>query len=200
MRNLLTATSLAALLAAGSLGVAHAQSETGAKPTEQSASSSIPSERDAREITCRELTAMDRATVPGVLYFISGYSAGQESKTESDKTTAASGSNETSTVTAADADLPKPDASAATADDAADPNATASDNASSTDTSITASTNTAANSSASDDAGNGVSGNVQISVVRGFFDIPVEQTLVACGQMPDSLASDVINKQKDASK
>lgn len=251
MRNLMTATSIAALLVAGSLGSSHAQSETGAQQTEQSASANGSTERDAREITCREITAMDEATVPGILYFISGYSAGQGEQSMTDRTasagsTSASGANGTTAGdlpetgaaaasgtqdTTASANTPGMDDSTASdvsgtedstasasvsgmndstasssvsgtdstaaADVSGTDDSTASAGVSATDDSTTASTtgSTDATGAPGDNAA-----NARIAVVRGYFDIPVEKTLVACGQTPDSRASDVIEQQKSSSQ
>lgn len=74
MRNLVTSASAAAIASIMATAPGLAQESGAGGPAMPGAASG--GERAANEITCREIVAMDTATVPGVLYFISGHREG----------------------------------------------------------------------------------------------------------------------------
>jgi hypothetical protein len=53
------------------------------------------------------------------------------------------------------------------------------------------------------DASGGMSGSgdeVQLTRVAGYFPIPIEQTMIACGEAPERRASDVLSEQGQSSQ
>ena len=179
----------------------------------QDSTQSPGAQRGGDEITCREITAMDTATVPGVLYFISGYSAARSDGMSGQAGGSASNMND-SGVSGADA------GSGATASsDAGDSNSSSAAGADSTTGTAAAdagntSDTTGSTSQVPDSTGTSSSGsgsatadnasgstsasgkaNPQIGMIRGYFEVPVERVVVACKNAPDSRASDVIRQE-----
>ena len=185
------------------------------------------SQRAARDVTCREITALDTETVRGILYFIRGYSEGERSAGQGMQVGAAGGSgSSTSTDMGASTDTAAAGASGSstttTGAGASTDTAAAGGSGSSTSTDMGTSTDTAAaggsGSSTSTDMGTstdtaaaagtdsdmattgssttaGSGATPQLVAIQGYFDIPVEQTLVACQASPDRTASEVIDEQ-----
>lgn len=171
-------------------------------------------QRGGDEITCREVTAMDTATVPGVLYFISGYSAARSDGMAGQESGSASNMNDTD-VSGADAGsgaAAKSDAggsnssSAAGADSttgtaAADAGSTSDATGSASDVSpASTGTSSSGSGSATADSSSGSSSasgkaNPQIGMIRGYFEVPVERVVVACKNAPDSRVSDIIRQE-----
>lgn len=200
-RHLLLATAAVALLATP----AAAQNNPGASNSGQTASSG---ERSARDVTCRELTALDTATVPGVLYFISGYREGERNSAMTGQQSSDSSGGGSSMNQSADASgsasgsgsgsggstTMNQDATGATAS-----GSSGSGSQTGNTTTGSGSADMAANSgsgAAATTGGTGTGGTAQISALRGYFDIPVEQTMVACRSAPDQRASDVLDQQR----
>ena len=165
------------------------------------------SQRAARDVTCREITALDTETVRGILYFIRGYSEGERSAGQGMQVGAAGGSgSSTSTDMGASTDTAAAGASGSstttTGAGASTDTAAAGGSGSSTSTDMGTSTDTAAAAGTDSDmattgssttAGSGAT--PQLVAIQGYFDIPVEQTLVACQASPDRTASEVIDEQ-----
>jgi hypothetical protein len=199
-KQLLLASSVAILLTCPAL----AQDTAGT--TDQTASTEA---RSPRDVTCREITALDTATVPGVLYFISGFKEGERSVSGM-RSSDASGSTTGTDMNQA--------ANAAGSTDTSGTNSTANSSTTETATAPTADTDSAAGtdmavsdstaqettgatpgSSASTGTDASVSGSgstAMVSSIQGYFDIPIEQTMVACSSEPDSKASDVLERNR----
>jgi hypothetical protein len=171
-------------------------------------------QRGADEITCQEISTMDTATVPGVLYYISGYNVGREEgmagatggtasnttgtttggSDAGSGTTAQSGSTTSgSATTDSTASADSGTAADTTASTTNAPAADASGSGTTADTS--GSTTTADSSAAGSSSGTSATANPQVAMIRGYFQIPVENIVVACRNAPDSRASDVIKQQ-----
>jgi hypothetical protein len=175
-------SSLVALSVAAAPGLAFAQSQNqGGAAGAQMA--------NPQDITCAQLTALDTAVVPGILYFLSGYSAGQRGQvggnaasttgdvssatpdgTAGDATQSAE-ANQTGSATnqqpAQDQDMDTAQAGSATGDDAADPTTTGSTG----------------------------QGNVQVGRVAGYFEIPLQEIYIACQQNPGSQVSQLLDEE-----
>lgn len=242
MIRLLATTSIAAIVSAAAFAPALAQSDTGEQTTTEqvradgSGSGGTAPEgagtmaRPAGEVTCAEITAMDTATVPGVLYYISGYRAGQRDAgmagatadagdggatgtagesmsadagaAAADEDTAAAGTDMSTTAsTTPDAEtggMTDETAGADTDTAAADPGAAGGADASGApdDTDMAAAgTEQTPSPAAGAGAGSGGAGQMQLGSIRGYFEIPVEQTLVACRDAPDSRVGDLMDEQ-----
>lgn len=134
---------------------------------------------DPLALTCAELRTMDTATVPGVLYFVSGYSAGQQG---------AAGAGAMSSETGAGG------ADAGTSDSGG-----AAQDGSQSDTSDSESASTGSDSGGSDMAatedGNADGGSVEIGRITGYFNIPVEQVTIACDAEPDRPVSELLGEE-----
>jgi HdeA/HdeB family len=184
---------------------------------------------DAAEITCREIVAMDTATVPGVLYFISGYRAGQQDAMQpgaiqqggmqqggmqqgggaasadagaagGDGQTVGAGGAATDTAAAGSPSVGEGSDAMRQANEAAAGNtAGAVTDMGGADAAGRPMQNQGTAASAIGQEGGGMAGGggqVQVSRVAGYFEIPVEQTIVACQQSMDQRASDVIEQQR----
>lgn len=263
MKKLLCSASLAALMSTAAWGIALAQTnDTSASASSNSASSGDANQasssnsggnsqsgganmqREASDVTCRELTGMDTATVPGILYFISGYNAGSQKGMNgqamnggqmnagqgagsADNNMAASGNSSGSSAATTNADNSSSTAGSATNNAANSSDASASTAGTTTSTDLTNSgksgssgasasadnsdtsntsaskSSTATDTTSDNSAANGnagaktgtAGGTMRVSALRGYFDIPVEKTVVACRNAPDSRASDVIKQQ-----
>ena len=186
MKTLLTTVSATVLAAGLAAGPVHAQSDQGGDAANQKAQASGSGEgRSASEITCREITVMDTAQVPTVLYYIVGHGSGMEE--------AGGGSGGGSADVAGDAsggDGSGGSGAASGGTESASDTSGGSGDAGDMET---------ADASAEDASGSGQGGDgAQIVQIRGFYEIPVEQTLVACGERPDSKAGDVMREQREA--
>ncbi|WP_128291352.1 hypothetical protein [Afifella aestuarii] len=166
--------------------------------TTTSATSNMGSDKSPSDITCREVTALDRAAVPGVLYYIAGYSAAEKERGGSMDTsgTSTSTSGTTSTSSGMSSDTTTSGSMGAdtnTSDMTSDSNAMSSDTGSmSSDGSSTSSDSATSGMASSQDK----SGHPRVVAMRGFYEVPVERTLIACGETPESRASDVMDKQQ----
>lgn len=200
-KQLLLATSAAILLATP----AFAQDNGADK-----AQSTEAQVRSPRDVTCREITALDTATVPGVLYFISGFKEGERSgggmQSSDASVSTGSGSNQTADA-AGSANTGSAGSTTATANsgngtaqsaDAGSASGAGSSTAGNTPQETTGATSGASTSadSGSSESDPGASSTARISSIHGYFDIPVEQTMIACNAEPDSKASDVIDRNR----
>lgn len=159
-RHCLTAVAAAATISLA--GAALAQDSANA-----SASASSSNAKSAADVTCAELSTMDTATVPGVLYFVAGYSEGER--------TAKQGQQDLTS-----------DSDAATEGSSAETDT--SSNGGSQDATPDATTST--------DASSGSNGSqVQIGRMTGYFDIPVEEVVIACEAEPDKRLGDVLTEE-----
>ena len=131
------------------------------------------------DITCRELTTLDTRAVPGVVYYISGYSKG-----EKDGSAASAGMSDRS-------------ASSAASDKSASNKAGSSQSASAGSSSAaggSASASSGTSQSGSSQSG-ATSGNPTVMAVPGYYQIPVQEVLVTCRETPESRAADVIEQK-----
>lgn len=166
-------------------------------------------QRGGNDITCREISTMDTATVPGVLYFISGYTAGRDDAmaagsggTASNATGSGSGdmTSGATAQTGSDATGSASSGSTASSADASATEGAAGETTASTSTTqssdTSGSTTTAdAGSTTGQAASDGTTANPQVGMIRGYFNVPVERVMVACQNAPDSRASDVIRQE-----
>lgn len=169
--------------------------------------------RSASDVTCREITAMDTQTVPGILYFISGYREGERSGMAGDQQAGAQTSASDPTAASAEGSdgngqTTATGSTSGSADSGGGTSATAGSG--SGGSGATSGADMAAAGSGSSNSGpsdSGTSGSAsaggsgsgmtpQVSAVRGYFDIPVEQVMVACQAEPESPASDVMDRQR----
>ncbi|HEV7275865.1 MAG TPA: HdeA/HdeB family chaperone [Devosiaceae bacterium] len=163
MRGVYLVGASAVILAASTLG-SYAQDGS----AEQGASNQ--QNNDPLMLTCAELRTMDTATVPGVLYFVSGYSAGQQG---------AGGPTSSDTDAGGSGDAAQNDAQSDASETEGDQ--TGSDNGGS-DAPM-------AESGAAD------SGQVEIGRIAGYFNIPVEEVTVACEADPDRPVSELLGEE-----
>jgi hypothetical protein len=216
MRQILTTVSAAALASLLAGWPAAAQQEEGEEvgaPEDAADWGTAEDARGAGEITCRELTLIDTATVPGVLHFIAGHRAGMEEMAGMDDARAAM--DEAGTADAGTerdpatdgAALPGDDAETDAAEEAAETDA--AEDAAETDAAEDAAEPDAADEAAEADAADAAAeagdadpaaDGATIVQVRGFFEVPVEQTLIACSADPDARAADVIEEQRAAAE
>lgn len=169
------------------------------------ASGQASGQRNADEITCRELTAMDTKTVPGVLYYISGYRAGQQngsmgsnSASGTSGTSNANGTSSSGTAAgnAATDNSSSSGTSASGSTDTSKNNAASGSTSGSTgDNANSASSTTASKSATSGKSGSGAT--AQISSIRGYFDVPVQRVMVACGKAPDNTVSQTLDTERN---
>lgn len=130
------------------------------------AGASGTAQSSALDFDCARLVAMDTKLVPGVLYFISGFSQGQREM---------SGSTPDSSSDAAAADSSEADTSGSSDTE---------------ETSDAADTDTAAS------ADNAAS-DTDIAAISGYFEIPVENLIIACEADPTRMVSDVIDEEHE---
>lgn len=121
-------------------------------------------------VTCAQISSMDTATVPGILYFISGYSQGQRNSgmgTGGDSTaggtTGTTGTDTTGTDT--------------------------------TDTDTTDTDATGTDTTSSEGQTGAAAGTPQIGTITGYFEIPVQELLVACEANPDRPVSEMLDEE-----
>lgn len=170
MRGVYLLGASTAILAASTLG-SYAQDGS----AEQGASNQ--QNNDPLMLTCAELRTMDTATVPGVLYFVSGYSAGQQGAggpTSGDTDAGGTNSDTSGSGDAAQND-PQSDASDTEGDQAG------SDNG--------------GNDAATAESDTADSGQVEIGRIAGYFSIPVEEVTVACEADPDRPVSELLGEE-----
>ena len=148
-----------------------------------SGSSSAP--KSAKDVTCAELSSMDTATVPGVLYFVAGYSEGERSAGQSGM----SGNGQSSDSDSSDSSAGS-SGSDSSASDSTDTNTNASESSSEAGSSGTDAMQSG-DSSASATSG----ANVQIGRLTGYFDIPVQDIVVACESDPDRTISEILTER-----
>jgi hypothetical protein len=188
-----SAVVLAGLMAAGA---ASAQSDSNSGTSSGSGSGSGSdqqqmaggSDRSAKDLTCAEITAMDTAQVPAVLYYVAGYDQranenGGDSGGSAGETSASAGSDGSGSGSSGSGDQQN--------------NMMAGDSGSGGGQSAGSdSSDTGSGGGAS----SGSDGNQpQIVRVTGFYEIPVERTMVACGQAPKNRVSDVMREQSGQS-
>jgi hypothetical protein len=198
MRLLLAGASAAALTAL-STGALAQQAAPGAGQGDADAV-----ERSADQATCLDISRMDVALVPGVLYFVAGHREGASGEGASpamedpdgelpgmeDATVAqegASADDEPGPAVAGTEDDP-------TADDEeiAEDGEDAAEDAAGTDAAeVEADAPQAAEASDPDAADQD-----QPVRVRGHFEIPIERTVLACAEDPDALLAEVIEQQR----
>lgn len=155
---------------------------------QDSSSNSAPASqgKSAKDVTCAELSSMDTATVPGVLYFVAGYSEGERSARQSGMSSSNGGDASASTSegsgdsseSSSTADSPTPsdaETSSATPDSAG------------ADSSKTTSDSTASSGSTDTD--------VQIGRLTGYFNIPVQDVVIACESDPDRTISAILTEK-----
>ncbi|MBD8065624.1 hypothetical protein IC608_09060 [Devosia sp. PTR5] len=145
------------------------------------------------KITCAQISTMDTATVPGVLYFISGYSQGHRAGLAGEVM-----NGETTELNAGGNDVSS-ESSSSTSDSAStsDSSSTNSDSATtdgqaSGSDSATTGSDSASSSSTDHAAGDS---SAQVGKITGYFEIPVEQLILACGQSPDRSVSDLLDEE-----
>lgn len=209
MKILFTTVSAVALVSCFGLGSAFAQTDSSQQMTSEQetaqdqSSGDSQQDRSAGDITCAEITALDTAQVPGMLYYIAGYdkgsqdgqSAGSGESSQSDSTKAggnasAGGSGDTSQTQASGSNSGgsgSDDASAQSVDSGNESASGGSDDMSQSQ-------------SGSANASTGSEASSQVNVVRvaGFYEIPIERTILACGQTPDKRAGDVVREQSQS--
>jgi hypothetical protein len=112
---------------------------------------------------------MDTELVPGVLYFISGYSQGQRDSGMSDNIDSGSDAADMDENQTSEASSDTPDSDSQSADSDA-PNPGAADATGATP---------------------------EVSAMTGYFEIPVENLIVACEADPDRMVSDVIDDERE---
>jgi hypothetical protein len=132
----------------------------------QDAGASGTAQSSALDFDCARLVAMDTEVVPGVLYFISGFSQGQREM---------SGSTSDSSSDDAAADSSGADASESS-DSGETPETTNPDAAASADS---------------------AAANTDIAAISGYFEIPVENLIIACEADPTRMVSDVIDEERE---
>lgn len=215
MRHVFASASAVSLIACLGVAPVFAQtSSTAAADTPDTAnstssSSSMPSAdgsngtmKSSSDVTCEELSRMDVAMVPGVLYFIagsehgmnaakgsgamdsSGNSAGMDQSAASTSGTDTSGTATGSATTSTD--------TTAGSDTSASSSSTTMDQGSSTTASGDTGTTGSDTTSGGDQMADMSSGAVPI---MGFYPIPIKETIVACGKEPTRKAADVMKEQ-----
>ena len=134
----------------------------GAAIAQDKAATATPDGKPAIDLTCAELSTLDTATVPGVLYFVAGYKEGERK--------------------AAEAGSPAADNAAS---DASDQEASSGDDEGSSETSADTA-DTSSDTSGSD---------MQIGRISGYFNIPVEDVVVACDADPARNLGDILDEK-----
>lgn len=196
MTSRLTILAATALLGAGAAGA-----QTAAPADAQGGAGAM--QRGPGDITCRDISVMDMATVPGVLYYIAGYEAGRAGEgaggmTAGTEPAAAEGMT-AEADTGTEAEMP-----ATTAPDAG---GTAAGLAEGVEESAEAAPGVAPGETEGGDAAAATGGTAgtgagmdadmaQVVTVQGFFEIPVERTIVACAAAPDAPAREIIEQQR----
>jgi hypothetical protein len=171
MKRILLAT--AAALAGMSAGLVQAG-------TQEQAEASAGAQRMAHEIICAEITAMDSAAVPGVLYFVAGFREGQLHGMVGGPGQSGAGAA-TAVATGALAGSGEQGGG--------------QEHAAGTDAAGADAGGVAPELAGANEAG----GDAQRVPVAGYFEIPVEQTVTACEAAPESPVGDVMDQQRHPS-
>jgi hypothetical protein len=198
MRLLLAGASAAALTAL-STGAFAQQATPGAGEGDADAV-----ERSADQVTCLDISRMDVALVPGVLYFVAGHREGASAGLEDpagelpgmeDATVAqerATADDEPGPAVAGTEDDPTADDEEIVEDgEQADDNG---EDAAGTDVADDADEADATQASEASDPD--TADQDQPIRVRGHFEIPIERTVLACAEDPDALLAEVIEQQR----
>jgi hypothetical protein len=220
MRNLFATVSSWALACSIAIAPALAQQETAAVPGSQQVDDQVTmGSGNAGDLTCAHLNSIDAAEIPGLLYFIQGFDEGRSSGNAQSGSGASSGarsgasfetastSDTTASPTPAGSESGSGSATASGANEGAEAGsetATAASDSSSAEQDpapgtegASAPMTTASEGGAGNDPGGlpAAREETQAASVAGFFRIPIEQTVVACAENPDSTVADVIRQQ-----
>ena len=139
------------------------------------------------KITCAQISTMDTATVPGVLYFISGYSQGHRAGLAGEVM-----NGETTELNAGGNDVSSESSSSTSDSSSTNSDSATTDGQASGSDSATTGSDSASSSSTDNAAGDS---SAQVGKITGYFEIPVEQLIVACGQSPDRSVSDLLDEE-----
>lgn len=139
----------------------------------------------ADQMTCAELTRMDTAVVPGTLYFVAGYSRGQQDSMNLTQQVQSGSSGTDTSTTGTDTSTTASGGTDATGTGSA----TSADSSSATSGTDTGSADTAGTTDTS-------GGTAQVASLSGYFEIPVESVMTVCGESPDRAVSDVVDEQR----
>lgn len=169
MTKLFFAASAAAMLTVAGVMPAMAQSSTSGAPMPM--------------ISCKDISAMDRETARGVVFYLSGFEAASGSmQNQASGSTGTSGSGTTDTA----------GASGSTAADAGTAGSTTGTTGSSD---ATGSTTTAGGSSGTSGSASGASGGASSMVMAqlpGFSSIDIDRVMSDCQSSPDRQLSEVL--------
>ena len=193
MRHIFATVSGGALACALAISPALAQQDTptspaGAQGENQMAMGNGDGGTHAGALTCAHLNSIDAAEIPGLLYFVQGFAAGRSTGGEQP---AAAGSERTATSNEGAEPAPQNEVAAG---DAA-PAAQAPEAESSAETRTAGGGEGGAGPEAGGDPQAGGE-EMQATAVAGFSRIPIEQTVVACAESPDSTVAEVIEQQQ----
>ncbi len=204
MKILFTTVSTVALVSCFGLGSAVAQTDSGQQKTggqqtaqDQSGGGS-QQDKSAGDITCAEVTALDTAQVPGMLYYISGYDEGSKGGQSG---SGGSSQNDSSKAGGSASSGASGDTSGTQAS-GSDSGDTSSQSGGSGSAGASGGSGDASQSgdSGGANASSGSADSSQVNVVRvsGFYEIPIERTMLACGETPDKRAGDVVREQSQS--
>jgi hypothetical protein len=166
MKNLLSASVSALVLAAG----------TGLAVAQTSAGGDMMSGVHASELTCAEFAGLDSETAPRMLYFVSGYLAGQNAGASQDAASADMEIAPSSPAAGATAGTAQEDMNDTASAELEQPAASGAD--------LTASSSPDTDSDAA-----GVD-QTTTAAISGFNSLDVDEVLAACRQNPDTRVSD----------
>lgn len=179
MTKSILVASLSVLALAGA-APALAQSSSGSTTNDTMKSNA----NDPRSMTCAQLSAYDTATVPGVLYFLSGVQAGQRMNGGSGAMNNDASSNE-SAMKSADAgnanDMKADKSSPLKSADASDSSKSNHSNSS--------------NANANAKSSSGQNPALEIGRLSGYFTIPVQQLITACATDPNKNVAQLLDEQ-----
>lgn len=177
--------SICAITAVACFGAAPAFSQdegSAASSSKDSTTTSQQNMKNASDVTCAEITQLDMMLVPGVLYYVAGHEqAKSESGTDDMKAPKAKSEAGLTDSTAAKSDSTS-----------ADQDMKATDEGKSA-----SSTGSAAKKDDEKSAASSKAGDKNAVPITGFYAIPVEEVMIACGDTPERRASEVVKEHSD---
>lgn len=192
-RLLLTTVSAASVLA---WAPAFAQGETSggqaASGDQQQMTEAGSGAGSASDLTCRQLSSMDAAAIPGVLYFVLGHGQGSQEGTAAGS--ASGGSAEMSAQKDQGSDSGGAASPETTMAAGSDGGQTDSGAGGSTETTMAEGSDGGQSGSGQGTGEPGGQG-AQIVPILGYYEIPIERTVIACSESPDTAVNEVIKQQ-----
>lgn len=137
--------------------------------------------KNAGDVTCAEITQLDMMLVPGALYYVAGH---EQAKSESGTDKAPKAKSEAGLT---DSTAVKSDSTSANQD------MKATDEAKSA-----SSTESEAKKDDKKSASSSKTGDQNAVPITGFYAIPVEEVMIACGKTPERRASEVVKEHRDS--